>query len=248
MIIHAYKTHKITVGDELFAVLDTYLPKLEEKSIIVITSKIVSICQGDVVPNDGRITKEALVKREADYYLENNHRYGTVIPTIKNGMLIVNAGIDESNANGDFILWPKNLEQTTARTWDYLRKKHKIHDLGIIITDSRTTPLRWGINALGIDWCGFQALKDYRGEPDIFGRIIKMEQQSLLDGFAYAATLVMGEGPEQTPLSIVKDIPFVTFQDRPPSQAERDLMQIEKEDDIYGQMLTSVDWKKGKKT
>jgi len=246
MKVTAYKTHKITVGEDIFAILDQYLPKLEEGTVVAITSKIISLCQGDVIKNDGNIDKKELIKKEAEYYIATDDtRYGTVIPTIKNNILIANSGVDESNADGNFILWPKAIERITDEIWQKLREKRGINELGIIVTDSRLTPLRWGITGVGISWCGFEAFKDYRGKPDIFGRELKMSQESIIDGLAAATVVVMGEGSEQTPLATVTDIPFVKFQNRPPTKEECDATKIEKEDDIYGKLMTSVTWEKG---
>ncbi len=247
MQVTPYKTHKITAGENLHEILDKYLPRLTEKSIVVITSKIISICQNNVLKNDGTIDKKELIKQEADWYFEDDNltRYGTVIPTIKDDILIANAGIDESNANGDFVLWPKKIDQTTNDLWHYLREKHGLKELGVLITDSRITPLRWGVSGVGISWCGFAALKDYRGKPDIFGRMLRMAQESILDGLAASAVVVMGEGDEQMPLSAITEIPFVTFQDRPPTQEERTMMHITLSDDMYGKLLTSVEWEEG---
>ena len=62
MNITAYKTHKITKKDtDIFAILDKYLPTVEEKSIIVITSKIIAICEGSLIPLD-QADKDELVK------------------------------------------------------------------------------------------------------------------------------------------------------------------------------------------
>ncbi len=124
MIVNAYKTHKIKVGDDLYEILDKYLPRLEENSVVAVTSKIISICQGDVVKNDGSVNKDELVKKEADYYIESGDEtlYGKVFLTRKNGHIVFTAGIDESNADGNFILWPRNLQEATNNIWHYLRK------------------------------------------------------------------------------------------------------------------------------
>ena len=47
--IFLLKTHKIKAGDNLHALLDKYLPELEENSVVAIASKIVGICEGRVV-------------------------------------------------------------------------------------------------------------------------------------------------------------------------------------------------------
>lgn len=249
MNITAYKTKKIRPGDDLFSILDAYLPKLEEHTVVVVTSKIISTCQGDVVKKDEKTDFVSLVKAQADwYFIDNNlNVWGTVIPTIKNGVLLANAGIDASNADGYLILWPKDVDKAAETIWQYLRKKHKIKNLGIIITDSHVAPLRYGTLGVGISWCGFESTQDYRGEPDIFGRPLVMTQKNIFDALATAAVVVMGEGKEQTPLATITDIPFVTFQNHATTQEEHNQIRIEKEKDIYGKLLTSVKWEKGGK-
>ena len=228
--------------------LDTYVPPLQEKDIVIITSKIVSICQGRVVKNDDMIDKYQLIRREADAVIEDEKlkRLGVVL-TIKDQILIPNAGIDESNGNGYFILWPKDVHKTATGVWRHLRAKHNLKHLGVIITDSHTTPLRWGTTGMGLAWCGFAALKDYIGRPDIFGRNLRVTKANILDGLAAAAVLTMGEGNEQTPLAVVRDAIFVSFQQRPPTKAEIAGLRISLGDDIFSPMLTKVEWKQTKK-
>jgi putative folate metabolism gamma-glutamate ligase len=245
MKITAYKTKRVIVGDDLYRILDDYLPKLEEKTVVTITSKIIAICQGNTVKNDDKTDKKTLVIKEADFYIENESEYGIVIPTIKNNVFLANSGVDESNGNGDFILWPKDLVQTTNKVWEYLRRKNNIKDLGVIVTDSRLSPLAFGLTGVAISWCGFEAMQDYRGKPDIFGRELKMSQKSIVNGLAGAAEVVMGEGAEQTPLGVVTDIPNIVFQNRPPTKKEKDNLKIELKNDIFGKFLNSVTWIKG---
>lgn len=249
MQVKTYKTPKIYPHDDLYVILDECLPRLEEKSVVAITSKIIALCQGNVIKNDGTVDKKTLIKQEADWYIEdpNLDQFGTLLITIKEDVLIANAGIDESNADGYFVFWPKNLHETSVAVWNYLRKKHNISDLGVIFTDSRLTPMRWGLHGVGITWCGFSATNDYVGQPDIFGRELRMSKESIVDGLAAASVVMMGEGNEQTPLAVISDVPFVQFQDRPPTDDERKDMRITKEQDIYGKLLNAVKWEKGNK-
>ena len=71
MLIEVMKTQKIRAGDDLYKILDKSLPQLEEKSIVVIASNIIGICQNNVVKNDGTINLRELIKNEADYYYED---------------------------------------------------------------------------------------------------------------------------------------------------------------------------------
>src|SRR6266446_1310280 len=126
MQITPFKTHKITVGTDLFAILDKYLPPLEENSIVAITSKIISLCQKDVV-KIGTIDKDDLIKQVADFYIRSeSEKYGRIMLTMKNNILSFAAGIDESNSNGNYVLWPHDIQDTTNKIWNYLREKHNL--------------------------------------------------------------------------------------------------------------------------
>ncbi len=247
MIVKSFKTHKIKVGDDIFKNLDKYLPPLEENSVVAITSKIISITQGDVVKNDGTVNKDELVKKEADYYIESGDEtlYGKVFLTRKNGHIVFTAGIDESNADGNFILWPRNLQVATNNIWNYLCKKHKIKNLGIIVTDSRLTPIRTGVVGFCMTWCGFKPYNEFSGKLDLFGREIKYTNVNIIEALASSATLMMGEIDEQTPLAVLTDLPFVKFQSHVPTHEELEGVIWPIEKDMYGKLLTAVKWKKG---
>jgi dihydrofolate synthase / folylpolyglutamate synthase len=247
MIVTPIKTAVVNTGESLFKILDTYIPRLSEDSVIVITSKIVSLCENRVIINDETVDKRKLIHMEADQYLEDPNYFKKyhISLTIKNDLLIASAGIDESNGDGFYILWPKDPQKTTTDIWRYLRKKYQLKHLGVIITDSHTTPLRWGVTGVGLAWCGFKALKPYIGKPDLFGRPFKFVNGSIIDGLSVAAVLVMGEGNEQTPIATITDVPFVEFTENPPSTKEITDMKISISDDIYAPLLTHVPWKNG---
>jgi len=248
MKVTAYKTHKIGVGEDIFAILNRYLPSLKEKSVVAITSKIISLCQKDVIKKEKDTEKIELIPLETDYYLGDEYprKYGQII-SIKNHTLTASGGIDESNGDGYFILWPKNLQEITNRVWEYLKKKNAIQSLGVIITDSKTSPLRWGVTGIALSWCGLEPLKNYIGQPDIYGQIMRAEKTSIIDSLATAATVVTGEGNEQQPLAVIEDVDFVEFQNRPPTNEEIKGLQIAIKDDLFEPLLTSVKWKKGGK-
>lgn len=247
MKVTALKTHKITDKDKsIFAILDKYLPELSEGSILAVTSKVVSICEGRVVPVDGS-NKDDLIKREADLYLPREENKYNLFLTIKNSLLAVSAGIDESNADGHYVFWPADPQKSANSIREYLKKRFGLKKVGVIITDGKTTPLRWGVTGAAIAHSGFAALYDLIGTPDIFGRKLKMTKVAIMDALAVSAVLVMGEGAEQTPLSVITDVPFVEFQDRNPTKKQLDELKIAIEDDVYAPLLKNAPWQKGKK-
>lgn len=247
MIIKAYKTEKIYPKKNLFDILDKYLPKLSEKQVVFITSKIISLSQNNVIKNDGKTTKIELAKKYSDYYLPEKYiKYGVRL-TIANDTLIASAGIDGSNSAGNFVLWPKNPMKEAEKIWNYLRAKFKVEHLGVVITDSHGMILRKGLTGFGLAWCGFEPIKNYVGTTDIFGKILNVSKTNLVDGLAASAVLLMGEGREQTPLAVASDLEFIKFKQTPPSKEEKDEMHITPETDLYSALLTSVKWKKGGK-
>lgn len=243
MKIRVVKTHKISPGENLLNVLDLYLKHISDNTILVITSKIMSICQSKVIPKNQVQDKFVLVKQEADFYLTGTYsdKYGITL-TIKNGILIPTAGIDESNGNDYYILYPMNIADEAANIWRYLKSKHNLKNFGVLITDSHTTPLRRGVTGIALGWCGFQALNNYIGTPDIFGAALCVTQANIIDGLSAAAVLVMGEGNEQTPIALITENEKVIFQGHAPTENELKAISIDLEDDIYAPLIKSVKW------
>ena len=250
MLVTPLKTKKVVPGDTIEAVLDSAIPTLAEQSVVVISAKVVAIAEGRVVKNDGTVDKKDLVAQEAEYFILNKDFYAKnkTVLTIKENIFVPSAGIDESNGNGYFILWPKNPMQSAKKIWQYLREKHHVQHLGVVLSDSYFTPLRRGSVGVGIAWCGMRPTTNYIGKPDIFGEPLKYTTAGRIDGLAAAAEVAMGEGDEQTPLALLTDVPFVEFVDAPPTQEEIAFMHIAKEDDSYGLLLNAVAWEKGHKS
>jgi len=247
MLIKAIKTRPfLPPQDDLLSLIkESFSPfKLKEKSIIVITSKIVSIWQDRCLKMDEISDKDELIKKEAEFYLDRDKVPGQyVMLTIKQNLLIPTAGIDESNANGYFVLWPKDCYKTARKIYNFIKRNYHLKNFGIIISDSHCTPLRWGTIGMALAYYGFYPLKDYRGKKDIFGREMKITQANRADALASAAVCVMGEGKEQTPIAIIEDIDFIEFKKFNPEQS--DPLKIDRNEDIYAPLLKAIKWKKG---
>lgn len=242
----AYKTKKVLPNDDLFQILDESLPKeIPDNSVIAVTSKIIALCEGRVVAKD-KTTKDELTHQEAELYLPRHmNRYDFSI-SIKHNTFTASAGVDESNANNMFVLWPKDPQTSANSIREHLAKSRGLRNVGVVVTDSKTSPLRWGVTGVGIAYSGFEPLKSYVGVEDLFGRPMKVEKTNIVDTLATIATGVMGEGAEQTPLCVISDIPWVSFTGRNPTKEELDSMHITIEDDLFAPLLTAVEWKKGK--
>ena len=247
MTIWAVKAPLVKTGDDICRIIAESIRNLPEKSVIVIASKIFSFCENRLVNKKLGTAEEKheLVKQEAEYYLDPHSSKYHMMLTIKGNWMFVNAGIDESNADNQYSLWPKDPQKSVNDVWKFLRRHYQIKQLGVIMSDSKSFPLNWGVVGHGIAHCGFKTLKSYIGKPDLFGRLMKMEQVNMAQGIAVAAVLEMGEGAEQTPIAVVTDIKDIIFQSRPPTTKELNSLKINLEDDAYAPILLKADWREG---
>ncbi|MBA4118824.1 MAG: putative folate metabolism gamma-glutamate ligase [Candidatus Puniceispirillum sp.] len=242
MHVRPLKTPLVNLNDSLLDLVMGALPPLEEGTVIAITSKIVSLCQGAVLPQS-ETDFASLVAQEADACLEAPSLYPDIYLTLKDHMLLPNAGIDASNAGAFYILYPRHAQETLVHLWHSLREARGISKLGLIMTDSRTTPLRRGVTGVALGWCGFAPLHSYVGQEDLMGRPLRVTQINLLDALATTAVLVMGEANEQTPIALITGAPFVTFQDHPPTPEDVAATRISLEEDLYAPLFEGARWR-----
>lgn len=231
MIIRSIKTRVFQEGDDLLSFIADYVKKISEKSIIIITSKIVALAEERTVIIKNVRTKEKLIRAESDFAIPTKY----VWLTIKDGMVMASAGIDESNANGKLILLPMDSFKTACFLRNKLRKYYRVKHLGVLITDSRTIPFRAGVTGIALGYAGFRGIKDYRGAPDIFGRKFKFSRTDVADSLATAAVFVMGEGNEQQPLAIIERAP-VEFCNR----VNRNELHIDLREDMYSPLFSKM--------
>ena len=198
--------------DDISDIIDAL--DVKNGDIVFITSKILGISEGRTA-KIGDISKEELIRREADRYLAYESPSGDyhVNLTVTQDVLIPAAGIDESNADGYYVMWPSNPDASCSKIRDYLMQKHHLTRLGVIATDSHTTPLRWGVTGITIGLAGVVPLRDIRGEPDLFGRKMHLTKVNLLDPLSSMAVLLMGESAESTPIVILRGYAGIPFSD-----------------------------------
>ena len=223
--------------DEIWDILDTL--KLRNGDIVFITSKILAIHQGRCTKDTD---KEKLINRESTRTLKSKNREGFVCClTVTDNILIPNAGIDESNANGHYILWPHDTDKLCADIRNHLTKKHNIKNLGIVSTDSHTTPLRWGVTGITTGLSGIKPLKDIRGNADIFGRKIQTVRVNMIDPLTSIAVLLMGEAAERIPIVILRNYKNIEFD----ANGDMSDFKIAPESDIYAPLLDTMKKAKG---
>ncbi len=216
--------------DDLFAVLEESLPVLHEGDIVCIASKVVAIHQGRTraMPSD----KREMILDEAEWVDDEARPF----LTIKNGQFIPFAGVDESNGNGHYVLWPEDPMEMAGEILEWMRGKSGIQNLGVVITDSTCLPLRNGTVGTAIGFAGFEPIRDYRGMKDLFGRTMELSRVNVADGLAAAATLVMGEGDEATPIVLIRSAKGIVFTDADHSSDVR----IDPTEDVFAPVLSAA--------
>ncbi len=220
---------------------------LKEGDIVVFSEKVVATSQGRVmslfdVKHISEQAKQLAQKYDMDERLvevvikESESILGGVnhvLLTKKYNFLIANAGIDQSNAGpNNIVFFPKDPEKTAREYRDFLRKSFKVKNLGIIITDSRVQPLRKGTVGIAVAVAGFEPVEDLRGKPDIFNRLLQIKMRNIADDLTSAAQFLLGEADEQTPIVIIRDV-NVKFTDNPTTS-----MEIEPEECLFMNILS----------
>lgn len=197
------QTSLYSSSENLLDFLEKHLQTQDlENKVLAVTSKIVSLAEGRTVAK-AQISKEDLIRQEADRYLGPGG-HGVEL-TITRGLLIPSSGIDESNSmNGDYILFPQHPYASAQKIWQHLRQKFQLKNLGILITDSHSMPLRKGVTGIGLSHWGFKAVRSLVGQSDLYQKPLKFTSVDVLDALATAAVYTMGEADDRCPLALIE--------------------------------------------
>ncbi len=232
-------------GDELARLIMDGLKRthltLKHGDIIAVAQKIVSKSENRMVRlADVKVSDRAktLAKetekdpRVVQLILDESRRIvrqrpGAIIVEHRLGLVLANAGIDRSNlesADDHALLLPVDPDASAAHLRKQLSEQCNIN-LGILITDSLGRPWRLGSQGIAIGASGVPALSDLRGSTDLFGRVMETSEISPADSLAAAATLAMGEGPEGTPVTLIRGWPWTAN-----DQSAADIVRPSQED------------------
>lgn len=222
----------IRQGDNLADIIVTSLHEtdvqLQDGDIFVLAQKIVSKAEGrtvnlaTVTPSQralelaGQIEKDArvveLILRESNEVVRT--RTGTIIVEHRLGFICANAGIDHSNVAGEgdsveewVLLLPQDPDLSAGRMREEIRSRTG-RQVGILIIDSHGRAWRNGTVGVAIGVAGLPAVQDLRGKPDLFGFTLRITQVGVADELAAAASLVMGQAAEGTPVVHVRGFPY----------------------------------------
>jgi F420-0:gamma-glutamyl ligase len=219
MVVQSIKTPIFRAEQSLsqFIVNALSSSPLADGDVLAITSKIVSIAEHRVVNKASVSSKYQLVQKEADFFLGGG-AYDCYL-TIKHGLFIPSAGIDESNSEtNDYILYPVDPFTSAYELWKQLKAHFQLKRLGIILTDSHTTPLRRGVTGISLAHAGFHGVTSKVGHQDLFGKPLQFTYINDADALASMAVYTMGEADDQKPLALVRGASKLAFTDETPTR------------------------------
>jgi coenzyme F420-0:L-glutamate ligase len=208
------------IPELLFNALAKNRVRLKTRDIIAVSSKIVGIAEkrirylNSIKPGSrarSLARKHFLTPEFAQAVLdEADTVVGGVkgaLLTVKNGDAVANAGIDRKNApEGAVVLWPSKPDLSASSIRRSIQRRSG-KNVGVVIVDSRVSPLRLGTTGFAIGSAGFEPVEDLRGTSDLFGRRIEITLRAIADGIAASAQLVMGEASDQIPFAIIREAP-----------------------------------------
>lgn len=232
MLVTPIKTRLFLQGENLVAFILEHIPSAQEGDVLVVTSKIVSLSENRVVELRTPQDRERYVREESEVAVKTP--YTTM--TLRDGMIMASAGVDESNADGKLVLLPKDVYGTCHGLWLALKKSWGLASLGLVFTDSRTLVLRRGSVGMAIAHAGFHAIKSYVGTKDLFDRVLHVSRANTADPLAAAAVHTMGEGRERQPLALIRGA-GLSFTEDPIGKSD---IQVEIKDDVYGPIFQAV--------
>ncbi|TCZ64073.1 coenzyme F420-0:L-glutamate ligase [Roseicella aquatilis] len=209
----------VAAGDDLGGILADGLARTgllpRPGDVLAVAQKVVSKAEGRSVPlaavapspralalaaetgKDPRLVE--LILSESLRVVRS--RPNLIIVEHRLGFVMANAGIDQSNVgqDGHALLLPVDPDASAARLAERL-------GMAVVITDSFGRAWRRGTVGVAIGAAGLPALLDLRGQPDLFGRELRVSITGFADEIAAAAGLVMGQGAEGQPAVLVRGL------------------------------------------
>ena len=221
-IIPVHIKSDIQPSDDLAElILSSSKIKFEDKDILVISQKIISKQEGQVINLESIIPSELSVgiasayekdPRLVEAILSESERivrmeHGVIIVQTKHGFICANAGIDESNVeNGYATLLPKDSDKSAERI-----RKRILQQTGkkvaVIISDTFGRPFRMGQTDHAIGVSGIDTILHYEGTKDTFGKTLRVTATAIVDEISSAAELVMGK-TKKRPAAIIRNFEF----------------------------------------
>jgi len=195
-------------GDDLAAAVATNAPWLRDGDVVVVTSKVVSKCEGRIVaapadPDERDALRRRLIDSEAVRVLARKGR--TLITENRIGLVQAAAGVDGSNiGTTELALLPVDPDGSAAALRSALRDRLGV-EVAVLITDTMGRAWRNGQTDAAIGSAGLPVLYGYAGAVDTHGNELLVTEVAVADEIAAAADLVKGK-LTAVPIAVVRGL------------------------------------------
>ena len=208
----------IHAGDNLSSIICENI-ELQDRDIVIVASTIVAKAEGeifrleDITPGktaleiavrngkDARFI-QAVLSRSREVLVEKPFMLVTTLA----GHTCVNAGVDESNIEDGFLIYPpENPDASASRLGEELEKLSG-KKLSVIVTDTNGRAFKIGQTGVAIGIYKIKPVKRWIGEKDLFGKVLEITEEAVADELAGAANLLMGEGAGGIPVVVIRGL------------------------------------------
>jgi coenzyme F420-0:L-glutamate ligase/coenzyme F420-1:gamma-L-glutamate ligase len=208
----------IHAGDNLSSIICENI-ELQDRDIVIVASTIVAKAEGeifrleDLIPwktaleiavrngKDARFI-QAVLSRSREVLVEKPFMLVTTLA----GHTCVNAGVDESNIEDGFLIYPpENPDASASRLGEELEKLSG-KKLSVIVTDTNGRAFKIGQTGVAIGIYKIKPVKRWIGEKDLFGKVLEITEEAVADELAGAANLLMGEGAGGIPVVVIRGL------------------------------------------
>lgn len=211
------------LGLEIVRALRSAGLSLEDGDIVVVSHVIVSKAEGklyrlpEIRPSSQALEIAEITGKDpahVEAILRESRRLvrirGEVIITeTKHGLICANSGVDLSNVGeGVAAALPEDPDASAMRIRAEIERAAGVK-VAVIVCDSHGRPFRRGAINIAIGCSGLEPIWDRRGEPDLYGRLLRSKQICVADELAAAAELAMGQASEGIPVVIIRGYRFI---------------------------------------
>jgi coenzyme F420-0:L-glutamate ligase/coenzyme F420-1:gamma-L-glutamate ligase len=229
ILLESLKATEITLQkDDILVIAQKIVSKAEGRMVDLKTVKPSkqALELAEQSEKDPRVVE--LILQESNEILRV--RPGAIIVEHRLGFVCANAGIDHSNVspstekvfhtsslatesnasnNSDdwVLLLPEHPDGSAERIRQDIETATQVHT-GVLIIDSHGRAWREGTVGTAIGISGLPGLLDLRGKPDLFGFRLRITQVGVADELAAAASLMMGQAAEGTPVVHARGFPY----------------------------------------
>ena len=197
---------RIAPGDDLAEIITSAAPWLRDGDILVVTSKIVSKAEGQLVeipeagPERGAAREQVLTEQTARPVARRGQ---TAIVATHHGFVMAAAGVDNSNVDpSQLVLLPKDPDASARALRATLAERYGLA-VAVIVSDTMGRPWRIGLTDVALGAAGIEPILDHRGEVDPYGNELHLTQMAVIDELAAAAELVKGKC-DGVPVAVVR--------------------------------------------